>query len=489
MKIFIYNTYISIIPYKLGDSKTIEKALSVWDKGTFSYSMSFYKYNEENEELRIPSAFPFYLIKREIADKNNAEVIDCRTNVYKKDINSTIEMKYSPRNNIQVKAIDFLNNNKDISQKFLSLNTGDGKTFCSLYFVFRRKLKPIIFVSSNKLIEQWKEKAIEYSDIKEEEIYIISGKKSVEKIISMDNNEGDNYRLIIASHKTIISQMEKMQLILEKLKVSIKIFDEAHLDMENIFKINVSTDYPTLYLTATPSRSNQEENHVYQNMYKEIVKFKSDNRSIVERKEKYHNAFIFKFNSNPSEEFIADFKKKSRTRGFNIPMYTSYIMEYNYDIYLSMIYKLIHDIIFNNGNTIRKTVILVKSIDLLESLKADIEEKLEDDKIDISVSRFHSKVPKKEKEASLDSNLIFSTDSSLSTAIDIPNLEVVLSLIPTSSEVLTTQMLGRLRYIEGKEVYYFDLVDKGFKECVNQLYKRKKNVYLKRCKVVKEVNV
>ena len=66
------------------------------------------------------------------------------------------------------------------------------------------------------------------------------------------------------------------------------------------------------------------------------------------------------------------------------------------------------------------------------------------------------------------------TIGSAGVGLDLENLVVTFSLVPFSSEITASQMIGRLRYIEGKEVYHYDFIDQGFKSMYHQRQKRMK---------------
>src|SRR5699024_11196848 len=124
--------------------------------------------------------------------------------------------------------------------------------------------KPIIFINSNKLLEQWKEKILEYTDTSEGEIYILQGKNTVKKLMKMSKREASSYKFFLAMNKTIINVLEEDSNFLKELKshanISLKIFDEVHLDFRNVFSIDISLDIPSIYLSATPERSDRSEN-------------------------------------------------------------------------------------------------------------------------------------------------------------------------------------------------------------------------------------
>ena len=490
-----HSTYISIQPFEDYTSEKsfhpLLKKLSMWDKVSHQYTFHMYDFNEETKELRIPAGIPRDLLIKYLVTNpsNTVEYEFCNDIRIPRNFSPRYSMLVEPRSNIQVRALDFLRQ-QNLPQRFLSLDTGDGKTFCVVSYAVRTGQIPAIFVSSLKLLEQWKEKILQYTDIPEDEILLVAD-GNIDKI-----DFTKNYQFLLFSHRTVgryldIEEDHDLEALLNKLHYTMKVFDEAHLDMESIVRIDRETSLSSLYVTATPLRSNRDEDLLYQRIYQTVPKFTSRNNSIEDQTEKYHNVVIVKFNSKPSMEFQIDFQKKSSRRGFNVPVYTNYIMEEdNFSQYVNIIYQILYNLILNKGSARRKTVILVKNIKLLDELLEQTKKNLAKDSLGeaYKLTRFHSKVPTTEKEVALDGDIIFSTDSSLSTAIDIAKLQAVISLIPTSSETLTSQMLGRLRN-NGEPVYYFDLVDTGFDDCKKQLTRRKSKVYSRKAKTLREITL
>ena len=495
MEIILYPTFIKVTDYELGMALKLEKYLSVWDKATFKYKFNAFIFNDEDNSIIFPAGINLQLLKSLLPEH---EVVDYRINYYEpKRKNVAIKLNYTPRNEVQRKAIESLRDSKyskNAYQKMLCLNTGDGKTYCAVNYIATSARIPMIFIDKENLANQWKERIIEYSSVTEDQIYYISGKKSIDKLFTMKKIDIKKYKFFIASHKTIKAFMdidpENIQSLFNKLDISVKIFDEAHLEYEKIFRIDSNTLCPSLYLTATPSRTNRSEDMVFQNIIYSIFKFTSDSNKIKNKGEKYHRVIICKINTKPSEEVVATLAKASMRRGFNVPAYSKYILEDKYDEY----YKYIHDILFNitlaKGAINRKTVILIKQKNLVDKIYDSLHEDLIDKyNINITIGKFYSGLSKDLKEQALESDIIVTTDSSMGTAIDIKGLECIISTIPTSSPVLTTQMLGRLRQLDNKEVLYFDIVDCGFKECRNQLTQRKSKVYNLKANRIQEIEL
>jgi superfamily II DNA or RNA helicase len=89
--------------------------------------------------------------------------------------------------------------------------------------------------------------------------------------------------------------------------------------------------------------------------------------------------------------------------------------------------------------------------DLVIRLKKDFPEK--------TVSAYHSKIDRDEKESALKKDIIVSTIKSCGTGRDIPGLRVVICCEPIASKVVAEQMIGRLRPYEDKLTYFFDVCD------------------------------
>ena len=140
-----------------------------------------------------------------------------------------------------------------------------------------------------------------------------------------------------------------------------------------------------------------------------------------------------------------------------------------------------------SSSYIRKTMILVKHVELLEKLYDRLLEDL--DGRNITIAKKHSKMSKTDKEIhDLDkADLIITTDSSMGTGSDVKGLEMVISTIPTSSDITTTQILGRLREIESINVYFVDYVDVSLEKCRLQLKSRINKVYKKHALTIKEI--
>ena len=76
------------------------------------------------------------------------------------------------------------------------------------------------------------------------------------------------------------------------------------------------------------------------------------------------------------------------------------------------------------------------------------------------------------KEAQLEKRIIFGTLGAMQNGRDISNLRAIFPLSAFSSKIVTHQLLGRLRYIPNKYVYYFDFADISVYKTIEQRKER-----------------
>lgn len=500
LKLVIHPSSYEISPYKLGDIPSLERWMSLWDPHIFEYVYNAFDYSKKDKTLFLPrgvnqNKLEYTLRKKyktlKVEDRSKYETIEAIRNG-----NLNIKTSFKPRNKLQSKSIEFLTINPTdarFGQKMLNLNTGEGKTFCALYSCLKSGSKPLIAMNAINLANQWKEKILEYTDIAEDEIYIISGRKSIDDLIDMSMKDISKIKFYIAIYRTLTDyinspsdqyRMDITSLLYDKAKINVKIFDEVHVHYQAIMKIDYKlSKAPSIYLTATPERADRIENELFQSIFNQVPRLKSPNKNGSYGR--YRHVVVCKFDTNPSMTDIANIKKAS-TRGFSYNAYNNYLMENksSMGIYFRSLNDVYKELCIGN-----KTALLVKNINMIEELVALFQSQPYIQNRNIKVRAYHGKIPKKEKNDIIENaDLIITTDASLGKGMDVPNLTRVISTINTSSIVSVTQIAGRLRYIPDKELYYIDMVDIGFTDIRRQLSKRMK-FYKGMAKSINEVEL
>jgi superfamily II DNA or RNA helicase len=445
----------------------------VWDKATFSVTWENFIYDEDEEQLILPRGFDVKYLQYLFPKKKlsvNQKADDSKTAIF--------QTKIAPRDEEQEKAIDFLlgdgdfSSIDDLSQKMLCLKTGGGKTYCTINALSHFRKRVMVIVDKDKIMQQWKNEFLKFTNLNEKEVYLISGSHTMEKIM---NSKSDlPYKVYIASHRTLSAfagdDWSKITEFFKKVKIGVKVYDEAHVEFRNIFMLDAHTNTANnIYLTATPGRSNPLENILYQNVFKEIPKYGLDEKY----DNPYHYLYYISYNSNPPSDIVARCQTR---RGFDTNVYSDYVFEQRYDDFVDKITKIV-DLVINKGG---KTAIIVHKNDHIRKLAKTLGHIYPN----TTIGTFSTIIKDKDlREKELDKQIIISTEKSLGKAVDVQGLQFMIMTVPTSSKIVAEQTLGRLRYIKGKKSFYFDLTDIGFKQCVNQRKSRRQVLDQKAIKI------
>ena len=252
------------------------------------------------------------------------------------------------------------------------------------------------------------------------------------------------------------------------LKCSIKIYDEAHLYFDNLCKIDFHTNMKkTIYLTATPERSNNDENSIYQLYFKNIPAISL----FDENTDPHVNYIAMHFNSHPRP---ADIMKCKNSYGFDRNNYTNYVV---YQPNFKYLTTILIDLIFCNSG---KALIYVGTNSAITVVYNYILSQFPFLKGNVGI--YTSLVEKSQKQQQLYNKIIISTTKSCGAASDITDLRMIINLAePFKSSVLAKQTLGRCR---ADNTVYIDVIDQGFYFTKNY-YKKKKpifSIYAKSCK-------
>ena len=173
----------------------LQRSLSVWDKAYFKYVNEIYKYDNENDRIYIPGSMSLYKLKS--LGIKESDIIDKRDCKVKQRKMTNVLLTAEPRDELQKAAIYFLKGNsysKGSTQNYLSLKTGEGKTYCAINYCVSTKKVPLIFVDQETLMQQWKRAILQFTNLSEENICCISGQKAIDNLMSMTKNDLSIYK-------------------------------------------------------------------------------------------------------------------------------------------------------------------------------------------------------------------------------------------------------------------------------------------------------
>lgn len=481
-KIIVKNTGIQINDYNFGDSPKLEHFFAIYEPITHSYRYTGIFYDNDNKILYIPRGVDIWYIE---------QLLDCKAYVYKNKYNKydkydDIGVKYLPRDEDQKQALRFMVGSGEYletqskSQLSVNLNTGKGKTYVSIGTMSILGIKSMIITYSKSVLDQWRRAIIQYTNITDKEIFSIDGSGSVFRLLTKSEEEIRNIKVFLVTHGTLKSYgdsygWDKITELFEYIKVGLKFYDEAHTNFDNMCMIDFYTNvYKTYYLTATPARSNEEENRIYQTAFKNILAI-----DLFHEDTDPHTHYIaMRYNSRPEPQIISFCKGKY---GLDRNKYTNYIVSNpNFKMMCCVVLDFIFKKIIKTPQD--KILIYIGTNQAIQEVYQWILEKFPFLYGNIGI--FTSIVSDEDKAYSLTRQVILTTTKSAGAAIDIKGLKCTLVLAePFKSEVLARQTLGRTR---ANNTYYIEVVDKGFKYC-NKYFLDKRSIfnrYALDCKLV-----
>ena len=483
-KMVLHNSAIVINNCNWEDYPTLTNKFSNWDPLRFKEDYIGIHYDKQSRRLFLPRGIDVDYVKRKISSNMELEEFTS-TVVHNYDFvynQKPIKMKMGPRDQVQIEALNFvlckdkyyMNSGK--SQFALNLFTGKGKTFVISAAISYLGIRTIVITAQTGILDQWIERIKEYTTIDDSEIVKIEGGPMITRILDNKSTVLDK-SLYLCTHSTLQTYAnthgwDSIGELFKKLKIGIKVFDEAHQNFLNMSLIDFAARdvWRTYYVTATPSRSDSTENKIYKLYMKNVPSIDLFNPEIDA-----HTKYIaIKYNSYPKPSDIT--KCKTSIYGISNPLYIEYLMRNErfwimFDYIFSLIYRSGGRALFYIGTN--SAILKVKQRILFNYPELQYD-------IGIYTSISENKQEEKNKK------YILTTTKSAGAGEDIPHLKYSVVLAePFKSEVLARQTLGRTR---DNDTIYIELVDVGFKQLI-AYYNAKKSVFTKYASECKNMNV
>lgn len=395
-----------------------------------------------------------------------------------------INCNAKPRNNIQKQVVKFIVDNDDC---LVNLAPGKGKTIISIMAICKIKRKTLVLVDQNFLIQQWKKRIVEFTDLKDDDIGLLQANKEI-----LDKP------IVISTIQTLKNKVKNsFNETREKLKdFGIVIVDEVHTVIgtekfnQSLFLISSKR---LIGLTATLYRYGNRDflfydwfgSKVYSNVSDEvepvinIVKFKSN---LTNKTVRYILNNYTKTNNN-------EFKNKVF---FNKLKWTNALINDRLTIIKisALIYKLYKE---------KRTILVISSyVDILQVISKYLVETfgVELNNIELFTDSIGSlkKVKKiiKNTGRKLDKPITLSTYKMCNKAVDRPDWDTLVMLTPISySSSSLEQTIGRVcRKINGKnKSYVYDLCDTRIQESEKMMLNRVEHYYSQKKYVINEITI
>lgn len=478
VKIFKYRNCFRIYPfYKMkwnkelrieeGTCPKLEKAFYKVERFSrfFSRKDILHIYDRKNKTLSLPIGVGLEFIESKLYENNVLyEVVDKSDVVVEPiKIGYNFNENLTIRNQFQAESIDFLTTEKLFHSKMLSLGTGIGKTFCAISAAFRLKMP--MFVVSETLCDQWMKSVLEYTDCDYKSVRIVKGTDNLHKLLSKPQSKVQ-IPFYISTSSTLSNYLEKygsLNPLMQHLGIGILCFDEYHMNWAQNVQIEIDVQVLNIWrLTATPSRTDQNEKMIFNRTMTKIPVYGMQTRYL----DNFHKLVYVDYDTCANYYQVQSCMTKD---GLSAVKYWNYIFEdMNRMTYLLGMIKMIIDPIIDKYPDGKILVYLAKNehikrfIDMLDTL-------YQKENVKVSLGNYTTGVGNKhQKRREIRKHIILTTIGSAGVGLDLENLVATVCLVPYSSEITASQMIGRLRYIENVDLTHYDFIDESFKSMFHQ---------------------
>lgn len=462
--------HIAITDYSLGDNPEFEKALSVFNERRWKYDRKVGYYIPELKEFRISRGYDLGVLASYFQGYN----VKVDNDAYPAD-KVDIKLLAAPRDDEQRVGITFMcsqgefKHNSKFTTLMVDMNTGSGKTFCGVATSCFMQARTMVIVPFGILLDQWKESYLKFTSLEENEIKIVQGSKTCEKILE---GKFKNVKIFIFSADTIASFCERHGPLetIEMLRATncyMKIVDEVHRDIKTVAMIEALTNFHmNFYMSASPGRAQSKENWIFKTCYKNVPRFGS---KFKVKEEKHINILVKKYRFVPTaaqQKRMVD----GRRGWLNGKSYEKELLnspdEQKRDFVESIKAMLAWSKKFmKKGN---KLLILCETIDGTAVMQEIAEEIFPGE-----TSRYYGTMNKADKKPALEKNVICATVSSIGTGADISGIQHVHNITTYANWISVIQTAGRARKLKDDQVYYVEYVNHSYLKTLRQYEKRK----------------
>ena len=484
MEMEIWYSKIVIYDYTFGYCPAIEKLFSVYDPLTHMKYLKGCVYDYETKTLILPRGLNVERLLNLLGSGLEPKVITRPDPVMKLD--KPIMMKYHPKSEVQREALHFAlgiqgyERNKAKTQISINVNTGVGKTYIAIAAAAFLNMKELIITHTRDMMYQWKSEIKSFTDTEDREICVIeNGSRDFHAIINGDKDVTE-VKYFIVGHASINRfgnnfGWDKISDFFQTIGIGLKVFDEAHKYFDNLLRIDFNTNtWKTIYLTATPERSDREENRIYQASFSAVPAIDLFDENNDPRT--HYVALHYSSRPTPYEAVSCDIKHGG-FRMFNAAKYADYVV--NKPEFFKMLF-----IVMEIARVRGKSIFYIESIhaiDIIYNWMVYTFPELEG-----QIGILHSKIPDEVRDYQTQMPIILTTIKSCGEGKHIDNLALgVLLAAPYSSKPLLRQVLGRMRNFNTMLIY---CIDHGFQK-INGYYQSSLGMFAKYALDVSDLNL
>ena len=338
-------------------------------------------------------------------------------------------------------------------------------TYCTGYGIGLYKKKALIIMHRDNLRAQWNESLYMMNGFDHARVHEID---TTQELYNIAHGDYDNdYDIYLITHATFraglkrIGDIKLAQNICKVLGIGVKVIDEAHLEFKDILLLDIVCNVKrNIYLTATPGRSQREENAIYWKVFNSATFYAPSTELNNNAPNKWMDYVTVRMSSDCKPNIYR--YQVTRGKGMSAVSYGKWVIAYDKK---KRHFKCCKDIIMEcfDRDQNAKVLVLIPLINLCESLMDFLIEELDKEdkfKYALSIRTINSNNSKGDNAYSKKADVIISTLGSMGVGTDVKGLTDIINMTPYCSKLTAEQSLGRVRYA-GKIGHYYDIVDQS----------------------------
>lgn len=432
----IKGTHLSIIPFS---SKFQQKSYDRLE-GKWTVVNEFFYFDDKNEIVYFPR-YALEEFQKFLSSNGITTAVEEISSVEGKDIKFLMLPFVEYKNDKQKNAVEFITSESTGPVRGLALQTGVGKTVAAIWGL--QKLHKRCMITMTSRLEQWVKEFTKYTNLEEDEIYVIQGLGSLTKLFNKIDN-GITPKIILASTATMRLYIEYRpsyqhlphpSKMCEELGIGIIATDEYHEHYHTNFMIGIVTNPRVMIpITATFSASDPFVKNILDQFIPKDLQF------VGGEYDKYVNVTSYTYRG--AGHLIRPYQYTSR-QGYSQQMFEKFLMSKKGKFVLDplvqdAIIPIVRDHYINICEDGEKFLFLCSSTKLCDHLEGVFRRAFNSK----TVSVFYSGMPTTILEKF---DIIISTPGSAGTGRDIKNLRTCFAFENTNSEIRNLQFIGRLR--------------------------------------------
>ena len=329
--------------------------------------------------------------------------------------------------------------------KMITLQTGQGKTSCSLK-AGELYGKRILVVVLGRYYDKWLTDVGSQYGLKPQELMAVRGRKDLKALLAYSEEPEYNPKVIITTIDTLIGYINEYaqtkfrkqpdycvapELIYEKLGIGYRIIDEVHQHFHKVFTLDLHTHITkAVNLSATLKSDDATVKRMYTVAFPSSIRKDGGKYIKVADCMALHYHFV-----DPAKIRHTGFAK-----GYSHVVFEESLVKQKkaWENYLQLIYEATLRHYVNQAEDGQKLLIFAAKVETCELIKEYLAARLPDRIIEKYTSEDDYSVFE-------EADIVISTIGSSGTAIDIPNLITVIMTTCINSTAANEQALGRLR--------------------------------------------